>query len=163
MFWIQEKNNVGVLVVYLSGVIPSHELFSFSYYPGLPAVQVLNKMLGGDRNRISDPNWPKKHSMPYNIILNNQTQRSWPGSLPFLREQAEHQLMSGEKLHCASFVLCILFCPICLTQEFYLSFPILSSVSLRGSEKTVVCYLLQCQVKPQHLLTPWLKRYSYNK
>lgn len=56
MFWIQEKNNVGVLVVYLSDVIPSHELFSFSYYPGLPAVQVLNKMLGGDRNRISDPN-----------------------------------------------------------------------------------------------------------
>lgn len=70
VFWIQ-KNNLGVLVVYLSSIIPSHELFSFSYYPGLyPAVQMLNKTLGGVRTRISGPNWPKKYSMPYNIILN---------------------------------------------------------------------------------------------
>lgn len=64
-------------------VIAEQCLYSIKAFspPQLPTVSMLveDKRLGGDIAKSADPNWPKGYSIPYDVVLSNNSSEKWGG------------------------------------------------------------------------------------
>lgn len=82
------------------------------------------KKMGEDTARTADSNWPKGHSIPYGIMLNNKTGKVGQERPISAQRLAGHHSASDEQLQCTSLGLHILL-SLSLSLFFFLSFSVL--------------------------------------
>lgn len=92
----------------------------------------VHKKLEGHTAGTADPHWPQENSIPYVIVLNNKTGRSWPRDVTLVLEDSvgiDQQIVSNCIVHLLLWILyyyfyLFLFCPFKLSlsqpTNFYL-------------------------------------------